>query len=89
MKPIAANLALILFFCGNTFAADSVTAPFPVSEAPVMSRDQAIAYLRANNVGAEPDNLISAVMGGNTKLANALLSAGVDANAKGALPQSK
>lgn len=86
MKHIATIVALVLY--GNALAADSVTTPFPVAEAPVMSRDQALAYLHENRVAIEPDNLVGAVMNGNAKLANALLSAGVDANAKGGLPQS-
>lgn len=87
MKRIHARFALAVLFAGSALAADPTT-PFPVAEAPTMSRDEAVRYLHENRIAAEPDNLVSAVMGGNTKLLNALLSAGVDANAKGALPQT-
>lgn len=81
-------LLFALLLSSGAFAADPATTPFPVVESPVMGRDEALRYLQANRVAADPDNLVGAVMSGKVQLVNALLSAGVDANAKGSLPQS-
>ena len=69
-------------------AAAPPNVPFPVVKGPHMSREEAQQYLDRNRIGLDPENLIGAAMSGNAQTAEALLSAGVDPNAKGVLPQS-
>lgn len=55
---------------------------------PSMTREQAQRYLDDNGVDALAENLPQQIIGGDAEAVEALLVVGIDANAKGSLPQS-
>jgi ankyrin repeat protein len=54
---------------------------------PHMSREEALAYLREEQLALDPTNLVGPLMNGKVELVEALLAAGVDVNDRSGLPQ--
>lgn len=75
------TLALII---GTTFAGGASAT----STAAPMTADEAARYLEAEQRYADADTLIHSAMMQDEKLVAAVLASGIDANARGILPQS-
>jgi ankyrin repeat protein len=88
VRFIRSSFVAVAMGLATVCAAAPPTVPFPVVEGPFMSREDALKYLARNQIGLDPENLIAAALSGNAQTAEALLSAGVDPNSKGELPQS-
>src|SRR5260370_30829394 len=69
----------------TVFAAEPAGDAAP--KVPHMSRDAALAYVAKEDLALEPSNLVGQIIIGKGELVEALLSAGVDVNAKSELPQ--
>jgi len=54
---------------------------------PHMSREEALAYIKEDNLALVPSNLVSPILNGKVELVEALLAAGVDVNDKTDMPQ--
>ncbi len=82
----------LFFLCVTTsfsVAAFCADTPIDVSaKVPHMSREQANAYIGREQLALTADNLVSPIFSGDVNKVEALLSAGVDPNAKGSLPKS-
>jgi uncharacterized protein len=58
------------------------------STKPKMTRAQALAYIKAEQIDLSPDGLGQQILSGNAEAVDAMVAAGVDVNAPGSLPQS-
>ena len=77
MRTIAATL--LVLFAAAAFADEP--------EIPKMTKEEALAYVKAEQLSLNPTNLVVPIMNGNAELVEALLSAGVDVNDTESLPK--
>lgn len=77
MRSIAFAL-LLLTALPAARAAQPAADPAP--KIPHMSRQEALAYLKAAQAAVEPSNMVGSVITGDAEMVEAFLAAGVDAN---------
>lgn len=83
MRPT--RFALLLLIAATARAAQPAAEPAP--QIPHMSHEQALAYLQKEGLAVDPTNLVNPLLSGDAETVEALLSAGVDANATGDMPK--